>query len=74
MACSVRDMNGKMLQAIRAIELDTVPSDYRSSCEKQGLVLTKRATLSTKCCNKRASSGSLSGHGRWLDRSGVPTT
>lgn len=75
MACSVRDMDGKMLQTIRAIELDIVQSDYRSSFgEKKGSVLTKRATLSTKCCNKCASSGSLRGHGRWLDRSGVPTT
>ena len=34
MACSVRDMDSKMLQAIRAIELD-IQSDYRSSFEKK---------------------------------------
>lgn len=35
MACSVRDMDGKMLQTIRAIELDIVQSDYRSSFGKK---------------------------------------
>lgn len=35
MACSVRDMDSKMLLAIRAIELDAVQSDYRSSFEKK---------------------------------------
>lgn len=35
MACSVRDMDSKMLQAIRAIELDIVQSDYGSAFEKK---------------------------------------
>lgn len=62
-----------MLLAIRAIKLDII---VRMPLTIQNKIssLTNGATFSTKCRNSRASSGSLKGHGRRCDRSGVLTT